>query len=110
LFFIALALNLVPAMGAAGTVNGSFRISLTVSRACGVQTPSANHSPVTDSSSSARAVDVSCTKDTPAAIYLDGDRVPVTGRGLGQPFHLSISSTTPSRQFAPTEQVVHIVY
>ncbi len=79
-FFTLLTLVLFPALAVAGQATASFRVSVTVVASCNVQTrplilaPYATGGPATGTAT-AGSIDVSCTQGTPAAVYLDGDRV-----------------------------------
>jgi spore coat protein U-like protein len=79
-FFVALILGAVPAVATAGEATGVLRLSLTVLASCSVQTqPVTFASYITGGPATGTAVpgsvDVACTKGTPAAVYLDGNRV-----------------------------------
>lgn len=128
-FFVALVLVAAPAAVKASEATGVLRLSLTVMASCSVQTqPVTFASYVTGGAATGTAVpgsvDVACTKGTPAAVYLDGNRmltgpsgnqvaysvqengqtwqvgqpVNVVGQGTGNAIHLSISGSVPAGQ------------
>jgi spore coat protein U-like protein len=143
--FIAAALVLFPLMAIAGQATASFRISVTVVASCSVQTrplilaPYATGGPATGTATPG-FIDVSCTRGTPAAVYLDGDRVlagpggaamaytlqangkpwlagaPLDIKGQGrEAVRLIISGSVDARQQVPLgdyadEKVVRVVY
>ncbi|MGH8157808.1 MAG: spore coat protein U domain-containing protein [Rhodanobacter sp.] len=77
--FIALTLALLPAPSIADEATGTFRISLTVVASCSVQTQPLTFAPYTTGgpatgTATPGSIDVSCTRGTPAAVYLEGDR------------------------------------
>jgi spore coat protein U-like protein len=143
---IALCLAvMVPVSVNAGEATGTFRVSLTVVASCNVQTqPLAFANYVSGGSAAATAsngsIDVSCTKGTPASVFLDGTRtltgpngnqvsytlqangqawsagqsVNVVGQG-STPVHLSISGSVPAGQQIALgqyadEEVVRVIY
>lgn len=130
--FVAFVLGATSAVAFAGAANGAMRISLTVSSACNVRTQAITSTVVPG------AIDISCTKDTPVAVYLDGapvaaapngQRTPykllASGRvgpggqampvaGQAQAIHLNISALPSTRKLAAGneqgEEVVHVIY
>ena len=77
--FIPLTLALIPALAIANEATGTLRISLTVVASCNVRTQPLTFATYTAGGSTTGtatpgAIDVSCTRGIPAAVYLDGDR------------------------------------
>ncbi|GAA0890229.1 spore coat U domain-containing protein [Rhodanobacter soli] len=77
--FIAFTLALMPALAIANEATGTLRISLTVVTSCSVRTQPltfATHTAggSTTGTATPGAIDVSCTRGIPVAVYLDGDR------------------------------------
>lgn len=136
---------LVPCMAAADQATATLRVSLKVVASCSVQTQAltlsdyATGGPATGTASPG-AIDVTCARGTPAAVYLEGDRtlqspgganvayeVRANGapwhageaihvKGLGQtPVHLALSGSVPAGQRVPVgdyenQVVVRVVY
>ncbi|OOG44361.1 hypothetical protein B0E52_08200 [Rhodanobacter sp. C06] len=142
---IAFALVLVPTLAGANEATGTLRISLTVVASCSVRTQPLTFATYTAGGSATGtatpgAIDVSCTRGIPAAVYLDGDRtlagpagarvaytvqangqawpagasIAVLGQGA-QPIRLQLSGNVPAGQnVTPGEYadaaVVRVVY
>jgi spore coat protein U-like protein len=128
-FLVVLVSGVVPAIATASEATGVLRLSLTVMASCSVQTqPVTFASYVTGGPATGTAVpgsvDVACTKGTPAAVYLDGNRLltgpngnqvaysvlangkswpagqpmNVVGQGASNVIHLSISGSVAAGQ------------
>lgn len=138
-------LTLLPGTSAAEQATATLRVSLRVVASCSVQTQSltladyASGGPATGTASPG-AIDVTCARGTPAAVYLDGNRtlqspsgarvayeVRANGqpwrageaihvKGMGQtPIHLALSGSVPAGQKVPLgdyedQVVVRVVY
>jgi spore coat protein U-like protein len=138
-------LGLLPGPSAADQASATLRVSLRVVASCNVQTQPltlsdyASGGPSTGTASPG-AVDVTCARGTPAAVYLDGNRtlqgpngdrvayeVSANGspwpageavhvKGLGQtPIHLALTGSVPEGQRVPLgnyedQVVVRVVY
>lgn len=138
-------LALLPGPAAADQVSGTLRVTLRVVASCSVQTQPlalsdyASGGPATGTASPG-AIDVTCARGTPAAVYLEGNRtlqgpsgdrvayeVRANGapwrageaihvKGLGQtPIHLALSGSVPAGQRVPVgdyedQVVVRVVY
>lgn len=77
--FIVFTLALIPALAVANEATGTLRISLTVVASCNVRTQPLTFSTYTAGGSTTGtatpgAIDLSCTRGIPAAVYLDGNR------------------------------------
>lgn len=142
---LAVALAAIPSAVPAGEASGRLRISLVVVASCNVQThPVAFAAYTTGGAAVATAapgaIDVNCTRNVPAAVYLEGERVltgpdgarvayalqangkawpvgealHVQGRG-SEPVRLSITGTVPAGQSVAAgnyadDKVIRVVY
>ncbi len=138
-------LTLLPGPATADQASSTLRVSLRVVASCRVQTQPLALSDyvsggLSTGTASPGALDVTCARGTPAAVYLEGDRtlqsregasvtyeVRANGapwrvgeaihvKGLGQtPVHLALSGSVPAGQRIPTgdyenQVVVRVVY
>lgn len=141
---IAAALFL-PGLSAAGQTSAALRVSLRVVAACNVATQPLNFADYTSGGAAAApvapgSIDVTCARDVPAAVYLDGNRTLTSAggnqvtyevhangnrwpageairvKGLGTTaVHLALSGSVPAGQRVPVGQyanqmVVRVVY
>jgi hypothetical protein len=67
----ALIVTVVPSVVMAANAKGTLGVSLAVLSACNVRTRPIGNAGVAD------LIGLSCTKDTPAAVYVDGELVPM---------------------------------
>lgn len=138
-------LLLLSGPAAADQVTGTLRVSLRVVASCSVQTQSLALADYTSGgqstgTASPGAIDVTCARGTPAAVYLDGNRTlqgpngdrvayevsangspwragePIHIKGMGQaPVHLALTGSVPAGQKVPVgnyedQVVVRVVY
>lgn len=137
--------TLLSGPAAGGQISSTLRIALRVVTSCSVQTQPLTFATYTAGGSATGtatpgAIDVSCTRGTPAAVYLDGDRtlagptgarvaytvrangqpwpagtsIALTGQGA-QPIRLQLSGSVPAGQnVAPGDYadaaVIRVVY
>lgn len=142
---LAATLVAIPSAVPAGEASGRLRISLVVVASCNVQTRPVVFAAYTSGGAAVAtaapgAIDVNCTRNVPAAVYLEGERVltgpdgalvaytlqadgktwpvgeplHVQGRG-SEPVHLSITGTVPAGQRAAAgnyadDKVIRVVY
>ncbi len=137
-------LSAIPVMATAGEATGVFHVSLIIVAGCSVSTKPITFAPYTTGGAATGtgvpgSIDVTCSRGTPAAVYLEGSQVLDNGRGSriayalqadgrpwppgvplhitgqGKSVHVAISGTVAGGQSAPpgeyaNDQIVRVVY